>query len=159
MVGDYLFEISHKGRRLGFKKVGWGSKQKGYIGSINGDECAFARAKGELLSKLIGLVPSYPKALPPQPDEFWGRRTRGGRRRNVEIVLPLTLGADFDQQDARMDSKLLGDAGNDPDGRILLSPLDAAQIAHVDTSVSSERLLREPRRLTQPPDIRSKNRV
>lgn len=52
-----------------------------------------------------------------------------------------------------MHSKRLGDIPNNRNRRILLSPLDPAQIPHVDAGLGGELPLTEPLRRPQPPDV------
>jgi len=53
-----LFQIRRGGTLLAVAVRGGGALRT-YIGSINGEECATAREKGELLRMLFEMVPSY----------------------------------------------------------------------------------------------------
>jgi hypothetical protein len=58
-----LFQLRHKGRTLsvGLKSRG---KRKVYLGAINGETCAVAPGKGEVLRLLIKMAQGYPKSYP-----------------------------------------------------------------------------------------------
>ena len=58
-----LFEIQRGGRTLSISRSSQGNR-KLYVGAVNGEVCAFAPAKGDLLRALIRLSQSYPKAKP-----------------------------------------------------------------------------------------------
>ena len=54
-----LFEIKRGGKRLAVAVRGSGGWRR-YIGSINGQECAAAPAKGDLLRMLIEMTDRQP---------------------------------------------------------------------------------------------------
>lgn len=56
-----LFRFRHSQRDITVWRRGRGHYKR-YIGAINGDVCADAPAKGELLRKLIEMARHYPKA-------------------------------------------------------------------------------------------------
>ena len=60
-TGRHLFDINHGGRRLTVSRTGSQGRRM-YIGAINGQECAAAPAKGELLRTLIQMARHFPKS-------------------------------------------------------------------------------------------------
>lgn len=61
---DPYVTIRHNERNIGISRY-FRKSRRTYIGSINGEVCAFGPAKGELLRKLIEMARSYPKAPKP----------------------------------------------------------------------------------------------
>ena len=55
-----LFEILYGGRRLAVAVTRRG-RQRLYVGAINGEVCATAPGKGDLLRALIQMARHYPK--------------------------------------------------------------------------------------------------
>lgn len=75
-----LFSFRHSQRTITIWRQGR-SHFKRYIGAVNGEVCAEAPAKGELLRRLIEIARTYPTTdvMPVYPR----RERRGGRPRRV----------------------------------------------------------------------------
>jgi hypothetical protein len=82
-TGRELFEFKHGGRRIGMIRRSRGAHRL-YVGSINGEECAFGPQKGDLLRQLILMARHYPKDIVgPRARSTIPRQKRGGRPRKT----------------------------------------------------------------------------
>lgn len=67
MPNEQIFEIAHRGSKLGITRRVVAGKSETYVGTINGKACAIGPVKSELLNRLIQIAKPYTKGKPRRP--------------------------------------------------------------------------------------------